>query len=307
MSSINPKQHIVEQLQRLLAGDQIEDVLSALCLLPFPEIRDTGLLLSGELASLVSDHIKNTISSQDYRQERASIRSRTLHMVNMLDKAAGITDSEFPILRSLSEPSVSLSADQLEVIVSSSHALRNPIWYARGLEAAKSICRVVVPGHGNGTGFLIESRFLVTAHHVLPNGNLARKAHAKFNYEIDENGETNQGIAYHLKPAEFFITNCELDYTVVALGENVGEPITGPLRSLAVAADDPLRIGSPVSIVQHPYGGPKKIAVNVCGLCGYSQHLVHYLTDTDLGSSGAPVLNENWDVIAIHSVRRRLN
>jgi Trypsin-like peptidase domain len=67
-----------------------------------------------------------------------------------------------------------------------------------------------------------------------------------------------------------------------------------PLRRASV------QTGDHVNIIQHPGGGLKQISLfaNVVVFVGGGR--VQYLTDTLPGSSGSPVLNANWNVVALH-------
>ena len=55
-----------------------------------------------------------------------------------------------------------------------------------------------------------------------------------------------------------------------------------------------------MNIIQHPNGLPKQISVysNVVVFAGSDR--LQYLTDTEPGSSGAPVLDRHWNVVAVH-------
>ena len=55
-----------------------------------------------------------------------------------------------------------------------------------------------------------------------------------------------------------------------------------------------------VNIIQHPNGLPKTIAIRNNLLTARSDTRLLYETDTDFGSSGAPVFNDQWDVVALH-------
>ena len=53
-----------------------------------------------------------------------------------------------------------------------------------------------------------------------------------------------------------------------------------------------------VVIIQHPGGGQKQIAIAHNLVTYFDDNSVQYLTDTMPGSSGSPVFNEAWEVIA---------
>jgi len=61
-----------------------------------------------------------------------------------------------------------------------------------------------------------------------------------------------------------------------------------------------VKAGDRVYIIQHPNGGPKKIGMihNVVRMVG--PDVVQYLTDTEEGSSGSPVFDETWSLVALH-------
>lgn len=58
--------------------------------------------------------------------------------------------------------------------------------------------------------------------------------------------------------------------------------------------------GEYVSIIQHPNGGPKAVTVRENKVSSIFDDFVHYLTDTEPGSSGSPVFNDQWVVVALH-------
>ena len=61
-----------------------------------------------------------------------------------------------------------------------------------------------------------------------------------------------------------------------------------------------LRNGMHLNIVQHPRGRRKEVAVQQNRLDQQFSTRVRYTTDTEPGSSGSPVFNNRWDIIALH-------
>jgi endonuclease G len=64
--------------------------------------------------------------------------------------------------------------------------------------------------------------------------------------------------------------------------------------------------GTRLNIIQHPQGGPKRLAIRSNFFMNSASrpnvpHRLNYLTDTEPGSSGSPVLNDDWQVVALHS------
>ena len=89
-----------------------------------------------------------------------------------------------------------------------------------------------------------------------------------------------------------------LDVTVVRLKE-----LSPSLKSLARAIALPLiETGTKAYIVGHPRGSGLQISLHdsqLLDICNV-ERLLHYRTPTEPGSSGSPVLNAQWKVIAVH-------
>lgn len=56
----------------------------------------------------------------------------------------------------------------------------------------------------------------------------------------------------------------------------------------------------PVNIIQHPDGEPKKLTCRNNLVSAGDASSLRYFTDTRFGSSGSPVLTDDWRVVALH-------
>jgi Trypsin-like peptidase domain len=118
------------------------------------------------------------------------------------------------------------------------------------------------------------------------------------------------GLSATLTPEEAFITNPELDFTLVAVAPTSDDGETSLTNYGFLRLDPTLHKVEPlefVTIIQHPNSLPKQIAIreNQVLQIGDEQddvkdNFLWYASDTDPGSSGSPVLNDNWQVVAIH-------
>ncbi|MBZ9750960.1 endonuclease [Deinococcus sp. HMF7604] len=167
--------------------------------------------------------------------------------------------------------------------------------------AANAVARIVLRGAqgrtvGYGTGWLCSPQVIVTNHHVLGAAEDARTAQAEFWYELRLDGTLRERVTLPLAPETLFITNEALDYTLVAVaGDTAG---FGWLPLLD--APDKHVIGEALSIIQHPSGEPKQVALRENRLVDRLPDFLHYETDTAPGSSGSPVFNDAWEVVALH-------
>jgi endonuclease G len=170
--------------------------------------------------------------------------------------------------------------------------------------AAKTICRVVQDLNPLGSGFMISDKLLLTNNHIIPTLEEAQQCLIEFNYELDINGRPKTVTRFQLDPETFFLTNKEddLDFTVVAVGRR--ESGNGSVSDFGycplINTDDKHLLGEFVNIIQHPEGDYKQIVLRENRLITRLNKVLHYITDTMPGSSGSPVFNDQWEVVALH-------
>ncbi len=163
----------------------------------------------------------------------------------------------------------------------------------KGVKQAQSVCRISTIG-SYGTGFLIANRnFIMTNNHVLPNAQEAVRSRAEFDYDED-----NILYTVELKPEQFFVTDEELDFTIVACDP---DPLPDDITAIELLRD-PATItrGERANIIQHPSGGTKKVSIHDNKVTYVYDKAIQYRSDTKPGSSGSPVFNNEWDLVALH-------
>ncbi|MBD1931962.1 MULTISPECIES: trypsin-like peptidase domain-containing protein [Cyanophyceae] len=178
------------------------------------------------------------------------------------------------------------------------NTLRPIAFLHQGLQVARSVAHIGVrtsQERWSGTGFLVAQDLLLTNNHVLPHSNLLSDTIFRFNYEENFQGEAQPTAEYRAKSNGVFHTNQTLDYTLVQLE---GEP--GQRWSWLPLSPKAFRRDSRVNIIQHPLGQPKQISLQNNFVQYVGGNVVQYITSTLQGSSGSPVFNDAWEVIALH-------
>jgi V8-like Glu-specific endopeptidase len=178
------------------------------------------------------------------------------------------------------------------------NTMRPISFLARGLEVSRSVMYIGVRAGGkrwSGTGFLVAPSLAMTNHHVLSNADQLAGTTVKFNYQETFDGQDEPTQVYEAKVNGLFYANEELDCAVFEVdGEPGQEWDYLPLEPRNVER------GQRINIIQHPYGQPKQISIqnNLVEYVGGS--VLQYVTSTNPGSSGSPVLDDEWMVVGLH-------
>jgi len=164
-----------------------------------------------------------------------------------------------------------------------------------------------------GTCSLVAPNILLTNHHVLNSPQVAAKAEVAFDFEVSaealasgRNTQPAPGRSHTLRPEQLFVTSPidgGLDYTFVWIDAAAAAGAV-PLRmERAAFAIEP---GEKAFIIHHPNGKPKRVSLDDADVVAAPPDgpLVHYTTDTEPGTSGAPAFDRSGRLIALHHASR---
>ena len=226
-------------------------------------------------------------------------------------------------LRALAERDTPVQADELdnelihEAVVGARDFL-SVEFLERGLAAARSVGRIMMKtGSGyvaRGTGFLVAPGLLITNEHVLTSSTLAAACVVEMDYEQNWFGAEKRSQIFVLEPPRFFLNDKALDFALVAVApkSDRGIPVEsyGWLPLISAQGKIALTGKDYINIIQHPLGREKEVVLRdnkVLDLRTGDEKgaedlgaFLHYEADTEKGSSGSPVLNDQWEVIALH-------
>lgn len=196
-----------------------------------------------------------------------------------------------------------------------------PAWFLeRGTKIRRTVGRIHIRDAsrriGWATGFLIESGLLLTNAHVLDSFRTARHSRVEFDWEENYDGDMLPSAIFDLDPATLFVSNPAagegLDFALVAVAPTARASSQRPIAELAefgynvLEADPGMMLkGESINIVHHPQGAPRQVSLRENRLMALDSPALqgiwmHYETDTDAGSSGAPLYNDQWEVVGIH-------
>lgn len=175
----------------------------------------------------------------------------------------------------------------------------------RGRFALNPVCRIIqLSGNrGFGSGFLVGGDVVMTNNHVLRTASEASRSAAQFEFERDARNMALDGRVIEFDPDRLYLTDKELDFTLVALKKTMDPPHRNYGILPLMGEEGKIRVSRPVNIIQHPEARRKEVIVRESVLKVFPparQAFAHYTGDTLPGSSGSPVFNDRWEVVALH-------
>ncbi|MGN6184726.1 MAG: trypsin-like peptidase domain-containing protein [Thermoanaerobaculia bacterium] len=182
-------------------------------------------------------------------------------------------------------------------------------WYRQGLDRCLSVCCVRHErGDAWGTGFIVrgadfgfaDDLLLLTNEHVLSATCADALRPGRTYVKFDALPERAAA-----KCVEIVWSNRALDATLARFDP----PLAGVN---AISIDDDLDLPDPqdatarVYVIGHPHGGGLALSMHDNLLSGWDEDRVHYRAPTEHGSSGSPVFDDQWRIIALHHGGGRL-
>ncbi|MEP7231908.1 MAG: DNA/RNA non-specific endonuclease [Ginsengibacter sp.] len=158
---------------------------------------------------------------------------------------------------------------------------------------------------GYATGFMVAENLMLTNWHVFKTIEDVADSEIQFFYEYDIFGNEGIPTSFKLQSNVFYHSNKELDYCLVAVNL-IDISGTKRLSDIGYIYLDPAlgKLGSEdeeaLNIIHHPDGDFKQLSIRENLFVKITPTSIWYQTDTAPGSSGSPVFNDQWQVVALH-------
>jgi hypothetical protein len=225
------------------------------------------------------------------------------------------------------------SSSQLErVIRQNAPFLDLGVWQERLARIEPRICRVEIEGVAHGTGFLVGPDVVLTTYHILERVIKGQIEFSTVDLRFDMrrlgDGTILPGMVFKLasewlidyspySPAEPNSPDAappqpdELDYALIRVLHARGLHVVqrqpgGDLHERGwievPRRDFTFSNGQPLLILQYPEGQSLKLAIDMESVLGINENgtRVRYKTNTTAGASGAPCLDVNLELVAMH-------
>ena len=176
--------------------------------------------------------------------------------------------------------------------------------YCDGVSRGRAVARIGPSSEEHvGTGFLIEGgdldqrlkgqRLMLTCDHVVSNTNLnsLNPRRAVVTFRAEDNSTQRFGVESVLWSSP----EGELDVSVLRLDGDAGKLPVVPWAGHQLGPDE-----QRVLIFGHAVGGALSFSLGDNRLVDHNERFLQYRAPTVSGSSGSPVFNLDWELVAVH-------
>jgi hypothetical protein len=189
---------------------------------------------------------------------------------------------------------------------------------ALGHAAGRSVGRIAVPRFDDGvqrrlpsgqpwlmlgTAWILADSYVLTNHHVVnarttgePAAGPADVDRQACSSEVEFDFDAPGSPTIRAGVTELVAMDQALDYALLKVDTQGRTPLRLAPNAMTFNAASWI----PVNIVQHPRGEYKRLGVRSNLVTAATPQELRYFTDTDIGSSGSPVFDDNWRVVALH-------
>lgn len=207
------------------------------------------------------------------------------------------------------------------------------VWTGRLSKIEWCMCRVDIDGKGAGTGFLVGPDVVLTNYHVVNkviNGSIApTRVSCLFDFKYGEDQVLSEGNRFSLVEGERWTLGFspfskhdtepdpksgepganELDFALLRLAQPVGKLTAGGYqngqeRNWITVSRNPVDFSTlkGIAILQHPNRDPLKLALGMAEQIKLNAagNRIRYSVPTLPGSSGSPVFDTDWELVALH-------
>jgi hypothetical protein len=224
--------------------------------------------------------------------------------------------------------------DVLEALVSANTVFLDPqLWRTELSKLEWKVCRIDLDEVGTGTGFLVGPDAVLTNYHVVQKAIRdvvePDRVTCLFDFKMAAEEVLSDGERFDLAPGDGWLIDSspyaevdklpdpkpgdpgpeELDYALIRLAQPacdmaVAGTETGATREWVKVLPDvvDLTLLNAISILQHPERRPLKLALGMEQVLTLNApgNRVHYTVPTLPGSSGSPVFDSEWRLVALH-------